>query len=149
MAAGRGSARRDAENLRRRLLRLPAAMMAEIDKALDVSAREIQRDAMVAVPKDTGELSGAITVRETLEGITLRGINTRLARGRAEDIARFIGVFGARRGEPGWYAAFVEFGAAGRPAQPYLRPAYQANRRRANARIRRAVRKVTRQASRL
>jgi HK97 gp10 family phage protein len=137
------------DDIRRRLKALPAAMMAEIDAALDKGAEEIKAAASVIVPRDTGELAGAIEVRASLDGVKLRGVNTKFVRGKAGDVQRFVGVFATKRGGPGWYAAWVEFGTQRRTATPFLRPAYWAKRKRVQARVNRAVRKAAKEAAKL
>lgn len=159
---------------------MPPEVQRELTHALNLGAREIERKARTAVPEETGELRGAIEVRDSLEGFHATGAIGNFARGGLEIgtnsrvgsvIARFIGVFPARRASPGWYAAFVEFGTAprtqgrgyttrggrkkkssgnthpGSKPRPFMWPAYYSLRRRVRGRISRAVRKGVRAAA--
>lgn len=159
--------------IKRKLQEWPATTAREVEKALQEGAEHIRDVARVIVPADTGELRNAIEVRSTLEGFTPRGATGNFARmvsGAAGRLQRFIGVFPAKAGAPGWYAAWVEFGTAPRRAgeryltlggrskvgkasaigdfhpgtapQPFLLPAFFSQRRYVIARINRALGKA-------
>lgn len=143
----------------------PPEVAAQVGQALDKGAAEIRDRAKAIAPRDTGELAGAIEVRDTLEGFGAGGAVGAFARmvsGQAGSLTRFIGVFPAKAGDAGWYAAFVEFGTASRqagqrytqgsgrrvrakdthpgtPPRPFLMPAFFSLRRRMLGRVNRAV----------
>lgn len=149
----------------RRFKAFPAAVVTEIEAALDKGADEIRDRAKAIAPRDTGELRRAIEVRDTLDGFTAGGAVGnfgRMVRGAAGRLQRFIGVFPDVKGAPGWYAAFVEFGTAprvegqrytqasgkrrkaaithpGTQPRPFLKPAFFSLRRRVVGRINRAI----------
>jgi len=117
---------RGADKTARALKRLSPAMTEDINAALDKGANEIRSKAASIAPRDTGELAEAIEVRDSLDGFTGRGAIgnfARMVKGEAGGLIRHIGVFPERRGSPGWYAAWVEFGTATTRAQPFLMPA--------------------------
>jgi HK97 gp10 family phage protein len=89
----------------------------EISRALQEGAEHIRDVAKAIVPFKTGELRGAIEVRENVDDFKATGAVGnfgRMVSGVAGRIQRFIGVFPSRAGDPGWYAAFVEYGTAAR-----------------------------------
>lgn len=106
----------------------PVAARAEIEAALQKSAEEILARAKAIAPSDTGELRGALEIRDSLDGFAATGAVGDFARSGGVGkpgtfdrsspgvLARYIGVFPNVKGAPGWYAAFVEFGTAARTA---------------------------------
>lgn len=157
------------ERLQRILRDMPERAAGRVEQAMDRSAGEIALLAKTLVPVASGELRAAIEARASLDGFAGTGAVGALAgRGRPRAaITRYIGTFPAKRGSPGWYAAFVEFGTAPRTAgaayvtgsgrrrksgnthpgtrpQPFLFPAYWSLRRRVRGRIARAVREAAR-----
>ena len=110
------------DELNRRLRRLPDAAQQHVRKAVEKSADELVDLAKVLAPKETGELAKSIRPEVDPDGLS------------------------ARVGSDIRYAQFVEFGTQGRPATPYLFPAYRALRNRIRGRIGRAVKKATDQA---
>lgn len=138
------------ERIDRALAAMTGEIRAQIAAELDRQAEEIRARAALLAPKDTGELAAAIEVRDSLDGFRGSGAVgnfARLVRGEAAGLSRFVGVFPARRGSPGWYAAWVEFGTVRTAAQPFLRPAFFSRRKRALAAIRRAITRGARQAA--
>lgn len=81
------------------------------------AANRIQRRAKEFVPVDTGRLRDSIRVTQT---------------GKAS--------FNVGPGDEVEYAEYVEFGTSRSPAQPYMRPALEAERREFPAAVRRRVR---------
>lgn len=127
----------------------PAAQR-RIEEALDQGAEELRARAAAIAPRDTGELSGAIEVRETLDGFKGTGAVgnfAKLSASRAGGLARYVGVFPGKRGDPGWYAAWVEFGTKDTRARPFLLPSFVTLRKRIQGRINRAVNKAVREAA--
>lgn len=127
--------------LRRLLRQLPEVIKAEVKDAVAEAAQDIFRDAAAHIPEPgahpyaTGELKKKFTVRISRDGLQAR-----------------VGSWGRRRAR---HIHLVEFGAAphdipmpdgtvihhpGARAQPFLFPAYKANRARSIRRIRAAVR---------
>lgn len=116
--------------------------------ALDKGAAEIAGRAKVLAPRRSGELERSIEVRDNLEGFRGTGAVgnfARLVRGGAGGLARFIGVFPRKRGDPGWYAAWVEFGTRRAAAQPFLGPAFFGARKRVTGRVKRALTKAAKE----
>jgi HK97 gp10 family phage protein len=155
------------EEVRKVFRDLSPMAIGRITNALNTGAAEIQALARTLVPQSTGELRDAIEIRDNLEGFNATGIVGALSVGTGSDAARgvqrFIGVYPAKRGSPGWYGAFVEFGTSprvkgqkftqasgrrtkvardthpGTAARPFLFPAYNFLRRRVRARIAREL----------
>ena len=121
------------DNLRRRLVDvIPAAVRAEMEAAMLESADAIVAGAKLRVPVDEGDVRDSIRHHGVKEGkrgalyiaITAGDRSTEDdSKGRTYQVARLL-----------------EFGTVKMPAQPYLLPAYRANRKRAKARMRRAAR---------
>ena len=117
------------EKLRRRLVdEIPKAVRAEMERAMLESADLIVAGARLRVPVDEGD------VRDSIHRTGVR-------------VGKFGGLYvaivaGDESTEHDGYqvARLLEFGTQKMPAQPFLLPAYRANRRRARARMRRAVR---------
>jgi HK97 gp10 family phage protein len=81
----------------------PKLLRSTTDKFLTIAGIEVERDAKRLAPVDTGNLEGSITRR--VEG------NTAIVGTNVE------------------YAEHVEYGTVRSEAQPYMRPAIDANRR--------------------
>ncbi len=142
---------RGADRTARALRRLTPDMLDDINGALDKGAEEIRSTAASIAPRDSGEMADAIEVRSTLDGFTGTGAVgnfARMVKGEAGGLIRHIGVFPNRRGSPGWYAAWVEFGTATTRAQPFMLPAFFSRRKRVQGRIKRAVNRAIKETAR-
>lgn len=116
------------DRLQRRLVdEMPKAVRAAVEIAMAESADLIVAGARLRVPVESGDLRDSIHRTEVREG--KRG-------------GLYVAISAGRPTRDGHYntARIVEFGTMDTPAQPFLLPAYRANRRRAQARIRRAAR---------
>lgn len=121
------------DKLKRRLVDvIPAKVRAELERAMLESADIIVAGARLRVPVDEGDVRDSIRHHGMKEGkrgglyvaITAGDNSTETKAGsNTYQVARLL-----------------EFGTVKMPAQPYMLPAYRANRRRAQARMRRAVR---------
>lgn len=150
---------KDLERARAILRGLPFDINTALTTALDSAAESIAERARVLAPKDTGALRGAIKVRKSLEGFVGTGAVgnfARLAKGKSGLFTRYIGVFPRKRGDAGWYAAWVEFGTGprftkkgkyvgARAATPFLGPAFFGGRKQAESKVRRAIGKAARE----
>lgn len=161
------------ERVQKALANYPQEAREELVVALNQGAEEVHRDAVALAPGPeapygTGELKAAIEIKQSLEGFNATGAVGNFATGSAQPEAgleRYIGVFPAYKGAPGWYAAFVEFGTAprqqgerytqaggrtrvakgthpGTRPQPFMFPAWNANRQTVISRIKRAATKA-------
>lgn len=88
----------------------------ELDKALVVSALEVERDAKKFSPVDTGRLRSSITHR--------------------------LGNNYAEVGTSVEYGIYQEFGSSKMRAQPFLTPAFEANKEKIKARLAAVVKKA-------
>jgi HK97 gp10 family phage protein len=117
------------ERLRRRLVdEIPKAVRAEMERAMIESADLIVAGARLRVAVDEGDVRDSIRhhgVREGRRG----GLYVAITAG--DQSTEHDGYQVAR---------LLEFGTQKMPAQPFLLPAFRAVRRRARARMRRAVR---------
>lgn len=121
------------EKLRRRLVdEIPDRVRAEMEAAMLESAEAIVAGGKLRVPVDEGDVRDSIRHHGVKVGkrgalyiaITAGDRSTdAVSQGRTYQVARLL-----------------EFGTVKMPAQPYLLPAYRANRKRAKARMRRAAR---------
>lgn len=85
---------------------------------LRAAARLVRDEARARAPEDTGRLKGAIVMQlDRNPGNVSERIVVRPRRGRSRADTR-----GA------WYWHFLEFGTVKQPAQPYLRPAFDARK---------------------
>lgn len=142
---------------------LPQAIRDEVRKALEVSAKETTDLQRRFAPVDTGTLRASIgyTFGAAPDGVTL---STAIGTG-AGDVARAakiesglaVTLFAGgpsttkdlRGGDSGMeydYAFAQEFGTRKRKAQPFFFPGYRFGRKRAKARMRRAIRAGARKA---
>jgi len=153
-----GFVKRDLDRARMIMRALPEEVRKGIDDALDKGADEVASRARTLAPVGDpadGNLRDAIEVRRDLAGFSPRGALKKLFSGQGSGggFARFIGVFPRKRGDAGWYAAWVEFGTSERftkagafrgvgPAQPFLGPAFFGARKKVQARVSRAISKA-------
>jgi HK97 gp10 family phage protein len=121
------------DKLRRRLVdEVPKKVRAEMERAMLESADLIVAGARLRVPVDEGEVRDSIRHHGVKEG-RRGGLYIAITAGDRSTQTR--------TGGSTWQVArLLEFGTVKMPAQPYLLPAYRANRRRALARMRRAAR---------
>ena len=122
------------EQMLAKLRKLPAAVRSEIKQAMAQSADEITAMQKRLVPVRTGALRDSI--KQTWgnkPGLSSAGLAVGGAKGGDPDLTVWFTAGGER---DGWYARFVEFGTS---AQPFFYPAWRASKRRAKARISRAI----------
>ena len=127
---------------RRLMQRLPDSMTDPISRAIAESAEAVWADAVTRVPVDTGELQRAVGKRVTPTSAEV-GFDPKKFRREWK--------------KAGWRAVFVEKGTKGspernippQPARPFLRPAFEANRRWIMERHRAAVARTLRMAESL
>ncbi len=139
------------EKVLAKLKALPAAVRSEIKQAMAQSADEVTAMQKRLVPVRTGALRDSI--KQTWgnkPGLSSAGLAFGGAKGGDPDLTVWFTAGGEREG---WYARFVEFGTSaheaggkfkgathpGTSAQPFFYPAWRANKRRAKARISRAI----------
>ena len=115
------------DKLRRRLVdEIPKDVRTALEAAMLDSATVIVAGARLRVPVESGELRD--TIRHGDVKVGKRG-------------GLYVAITAGERTKNGYNTArIVEFGTMDTPAQPFLLPAYRVNRRRATARMRRAVR---------
>lgn len=116
------------DQLKRRLVdEIPKRVRVKLEEAMIESANMIVAGARLRVPVESGDLRDSIHRTDVREG--KRG-------------GLYVAISAGRPTKDGHYntARIVEFGTMDTPAQPFLLPAYRANRRRAQARMRRAIR---------
>lgn len=106
------------DRLRKRLRELPEDVQAAIEPALLKGANEIADLQRALAPKESGELAASITIHapETTE----RGMRVTIE-ADAE------------------HALHVEAGTSETVAQPFFRPGYRLGKKKAQARIKRAI----------
>ena len=121
------------DQLKRRLVEeIPKAVRAELERAMLESADRIVAGARLRVPVETGEVRDSIKQHGVKEG-KRGGLYVAITAGdRSTETTA--------TGSTYQVARLLEFGTMKMPAQPFLLPAYRANRRGAQARIRRAMR---------
>ncbi len=139
---------------KRRLAALPSAVKAEIQAALVMGGEEIADLARTFAPKKSGALArsiGSTLGAYVTDNANVRGVQ---ATGGGHDLSVTIHAGDAEA----YYAAFVEFGTAPHPnggkfkgtanpgaiAHPFFFPAYRLGKRRAKARVTRAITKAAR-----
>jgi HK97 gp10 family phage protein len=117
------------DKVRRRLVdEIPAKVRAELERAMLESANVIVAGARLRVPVDEGDVRASIRqhgVRVGKKG----GLYVAITAGDKSTENRGYQV-----------ARLLEFGTQKMPAQPFMLPAFRANRKRAQARMRRAMR---------
>ena len=127
---------------RRLMQRLPEAMTDPLARAIAESAQAVWADAVVRVPVDTGDLRDSVGLRVTATSAEV-GFSAKRFRREWK--------------RAGWRARFVELGTKGhaarnippQPPRPFLRPAFEANRRWIMERHRAAVARVLARAASL
>lgn len=125
--------------LRRRLVDiLPDKLRDRIGEAMLKGAGSIARQALATVPRETGELAATIHATDVRTDRQGRLVVYVVAGGRKTETTGPSGSFQIAR--------LVEFGAQGRPAEPFLMPAFRSQRRNVQSAIRRAVAKAVREA---
>jgi HK97 gp10 family phage protein len=115
------------DKLKRRLVDvIPKKVRANLEIAMTESAALIVAGARLRVPVETGELRDTIHQTGVREG--KRG-------------GLYVAITAGERTKNNYNTArIVEFGTMDTLAQPFLLPSYRANRKRAQARMRRAMR---------
>lgn len=143
------------EKFAKQLAALPQAMKAEIRKAIITSAEEMVDVAKRFVPVKSGALRRSIGFNVGAAGAATTAGNARAAKGD-EGLAATVYAGDDRA----YYAHMIEFGTAphtnkgrfagsqhpGTSAQPFFFPAYRFTRKRAKARLARAVNKGAKKA---
>jgi HK97 gp10 family phage protein len=127
---------------RRLMQRLPADVTDQVTRAIQESAQAVWVDAVKRVPIDTGDLQASIGLRITPTSAEVGFSSKRFRR---------------EWKRAGWRAKFVELGTKGSAkrnippmtARPFLRPAFEANRRWIMERHRAAVAAVLNRAAAL
>lgn len=140
---------RNLDRLKRKIAMLPKATLAELQAALVQSGEEIADIARAFAPVKSGALKRSIgvTIGEYIpDNSNVRGVS---AGGGGHDLSVTV-----HAGDHNaYYAAFVEFGTAahrngglfkgtihpGSSAHPFFYPAYRLGKKRAKARISRAI----------
>lgn len=123
------------KELDRALKELPKAMQkSTLVSAMRKAAQPVLKDARARAPVGaTGNLKKSLAIGTKLTGRQAKG------RSRAKSIPQiFIGA----RWPTGAHAHIIEFGRAGVPARPFLRPAWDANKERVLKSLRGEVWKV-------
>jgi HK97 gp10 family phage protein len=111
---------RGAQEARRQFARLPEVVRQQINDATDLTRKAVQAGAKARVTVRTGRLKKAI--RSSM------------------DKRRGAGKVGVTRA--GFYGLFLEFGAAGRSARPFMLPALEEETPRYIARAREAGKRI-------
>lgn len=127
----RRSGWRKVNKTRRLLRRLPKEMQAEVRGEMQAGADAILGDAKANVPTRTGRLRANLSAKASRDGLSAK-----------------IGIRGKRAGRRAFYGMFVEFGTVKMPARPFLQPAFEANRKRVSAGVRKALQSVLARAGR-
>lgn len=153
------------ETVRKVFRRLPEENLKRITNALNQGADDIAGTAKQIVPVQTGELRDAIEVERATAVTRTPGRSSRIISNQSNPntIQVRIGVFPQEAGDPGFYAAWVEFGTPprqagvrrsrgkkkksivdsdtnkGTSARPFLFPAFWVNRKRVRNRIAREI----------
>jgi HK97 gp10 family phage protein len=119
------------DKLKRRLVdEMPKRVRAEMERAMLESAELIVRGAQMRVPVDEGEVRDSIRhhgVKENRRG----GLSIAVTAGDK-----------STENDGYQVARLLEFGTMKMAAQPYLKPSYRANRRRAQRRMRQAAKQA-------
>jgi HK97 gp10 family phage protein len=121
------------DKVRRRLVdEIPQAVRVALEAAMVEAADLVVAAARLRVPVRTGELAGTIRHHGVKEG-RRGGLYVAVTAGDETTVEK-------SNGKPYQVARLVEFGTVRAVAEPFLLPAYRATRRRAQTRMRRAVR---------
>jgi HK97 gp10 family phage protein len=127
------------DRLARRLRGVAEAVRATVQPALMQSGEEIAGTMRSLAPVDTGELRDSITV-------TPGGRSTPpYSQPGGFSVVPITAVAITAGGVDVRYPHLVEYGTAEAPAQPFFWPGYRLLRKRAGARVKRAIRKAVRQ----
>lgn len=140
MALSAGDSRLRLLRLQQQLRRIPKEAKAEIRKALDTAADQIVATQKGFSPVEDGTLRNSIRHSPVSEA-TGRLAVTIEAGGAATTRP-------VREGQSATYdyALAKEFGTQDGPAHPFFFPGYRANKKRAKARINRAIKKAAKAA---
>lgn len=103
------------DKLQEKLQKLEGKIREGVVKALDDSALAVLRSAQIKCPVDTGNLRASLTKEVNKENLY------------------------AVVGTSVYYAPYQEYGTRRTKPHPYLRPAYEENRKDINANIKQAV----------
>lgn len=155
----------EASALQRALLASPRALERHLDRAIGRVTQEIARDARIKAPKAFSTLTNSIRGfrPSTSEGIVAPGVDyARLVEEGTEgggdrlpptrNLLDWVKVKGISPNDPDMTQEDLAFAIArsiavkGTPAQPYLRPALEENRARAERLISRAIDDALREA---
>lgn len=109
------------DGLADKLAGLPDEILAAAREAVRESAEDVQRETLLNVRKDTGQLQRDLKIRYRKSGLLAQ-----------------IGWFDRRS----FYAWFHEFGTSSIPARPALGPAIEAERQHIGKRVADAIRRV-------
>jgi HK97 gp10 family phage protein len=121
------------DKLRRRLIdELPKKTRAALEDAMLESADRIVAGARLRVPVESGKVRDSIKRSEVREG-KRGGLYVAITAGDSSTLTD-------EKGKRYQVARLLEFGTMAMPAQPYMLPAYHANRNTARRRMRRAIR---------
>lgn len=123
------------EKFDRQLAALPAAMKAEIRKALETSASETVDLMRRFAPVETGKLRASI---DFTFGEAPKGALASDARAAKAESGLAVTMFAG--GKQAFYARFQEFGTTNMAANPFFFPAYRLGRKRAKSRLSRSIR---------
>lgn len=99
-------------------------------KAVRAGAKPILEAARANVPKDTGNLAKSLAIkvlnqkRDAMEVVALIGPRTKYRRVYNKKREQY----NAKLVADGWYGFLVEYGTHNTKAQPWLRPAFDANK---------------------
>jgi HK97 gp10 family phage protein len=116
------------DQLRRRLVdEIPKAVRAELERAMLESADLIVAGARLRVPVDEGDVRDSIRQHGVREG-KRGGLYVAITAGDQ-----------STENDGYQVARLLEFGTMRMAAQPYLLPSYRANRKRAQRRMRKAI----------
>lgn len=153
-----------ARALQRQLRALPAAIKADLAKALRAAAQRVYDAAKDNIPEDTGTLKRRFRLFQSKDGLRTRvGVWQRAkGGGKRGDGKRAVEIHGKRKRVPANYIHLAEFGSKphdiitpdgkrayhpGAKAQPFLMPAYRRFRVRNMADIRKAINDALRRAA--
>ncbi len=131
------------EKFDRQIAALPREIREAVRKALEVSATETVDVMRRFAPVDTGRLKASIDF--TFGAAPSRSISSAPKQTGAAAAARAakgdagLAVTMYAGGTEAYYAGFQEFGTGEAPAQPFFFPGYRLGRKRAKARLARAI----------
>lgn len=126
------------EALTARLNAIPEKVREAVKPALATSGTELADRMQVLAPKETGALAASINV--TLPG----GTTPAYSQPGGSRVAAENEVIVTAGDSKVRYAHLQEYGTAEAPAQPFFWPAFRLTRKRAEDRIKRAIRKAVR-----